>query len=244
MSGHSKWSSIKHKKAATDAKRGKILTKHSKILAVAGRSDPSPETNAALRVAIANAKAENVPNENIDRILKKLSGEGKDAAVYSEQVYEGFGPDGIPFVVTALTDNQNRTLPAVRTAFAKNGGTLGSTGSVMFQFDHVGVITVETGGKSEDELFELVAEAGGEDFEWEAEESEILTKFEDLSAVRNALEKKMTVKKSEPQYRAKDPKIISDAEMLRRVEKFVESVEDVDDVDEVFGGFDVDDSLA
>ncbi|MBT3349624.1 YebC/PmpR family DNA-binding transcriptional regulator [bacterium] len=243
MSGHSKWNSIKHKKAATDAKRGKILTKHSKILSVVGRSDPNPETNASLRVAIVNAKSENVPNENIDRILKKLSGDGKDAAVYSEQVYEGFAPHGIPVVVTALTENINRTFPAVKTAFGKNGGTLGSSGSVMFQFDHVGVVVVKNGEKSEDELFELAIDAGGEDFLYDEKESEIVTKFENLAAVRNALEEKIEISKSEPQYRAKDPKIISDQTELDKIENFIAAIEEVEDVDEVFPGFDVADSL-
>lgn len=244
MSGHNKWSTIKHKKGANDAKRGKILTKHSKILAVVGRNDPNPETNAALKAAIANAKAENVPNDNIERTLKKLSGEGKDAAIYSDQVYEGFGPEGIPFVVTALTDNTNRTYPSVKTAFAKNGGNLGGSGTVMFQFDHVGVIRVKTNGKSEDELFEMVIEAGGEDFSFDEEESEIITKFENLGSVRDMLTTAgLEVTKSAPEYHAQDPVKIMDEGVLVKVEKFIAAVEDAEDVDEVFGGFDVDDSL-
>lgn len=244
MSGHNKWSTIKHKKGANDAKRGKILTKHSKILSVVGRSDPNPETNATLRAAIANAKSENVPNDNIDRILKRLAGEGKDGAVYSEQVYEGFGPEGIPFVVTALTDNIKRTYPSVKTAFAKNGGNLGSSGSVMFQFDHVGVIEIKNGGKSEDELFEFAIEAGGEDFSFDEDESEIITKFEDLGSVRDALiTVGVEVTKSAPEYHAQDPVKITDAVILEKVEKFITAVEEAEDVDEVFGGFDVDDSL-
>ena len=244
MSGHSKWHSIKHKKGANDAKRGKILNKHSKILMVVGRNDPNPETNATLRAAIANAKADNVPNDNISRILKKLSGDGKDATIYSELVYEGFGPEGIPFVITALSDNVNRTFPAVKTAFAKNGGTLGSSGSVMFMFDHLGIIVVKNGDKSEDELFEIAIEAGADDFEYDAEgESEIITKFANLGTVAKALEGKVEVVKSAPEYRAKDPKIISDAKTLAKVEKFIEAIEEVDDVDDVFGGFDVSDDL-
>lgn len=243
MSGHSKWHSIKHKKGANDAKRGKILTKHAKILSVMGLNDPNPDTNAGLRVAIANAKADNVPNDNISRILKKLAGGDKDAAVFSEQVYEGFGPEGIPFVVTALTDNINRTYPSIKTAFNKNGGNLGNSGSVMFQFDHVGVITIDNGGKTEDELFELAIEAGGDDFQYDEEESTIITKFKDLGAVRDALDGKAEVKKSAPEYQAKDPQIITDAETLEKIEKFIEVVEEAEDVDEVFGGFDVAEDL-
>lgn len=243
MSGHSKWASIKHKKGANDAKRGKILNKHSKILLVVGRNDPNPDTNASLRAAIANAKADNVPNDNISRILKKLSGAGKDASIYSELIYEGFGPNGIPFVVTALTDNVNRTFPSVKTAFTKNGGNLGNSGSVMFMFDHLGIIQVKNGEKSEDELFEMAIEAGADDFDYNENESEIITKFTNLGAIIKTLEGKIEIVKSSPEYRAKDPKIISDAKTLDKIEKFIEAVEDAEDIDDVFGGFDVDDSL-
>ncbi len=240
MSGHSKWHSIRHKKAITDAKRGKVLTKHSKILSVVGRSDPNPETNASLRVAIQNAKADNVPNDNIDRILKKLSGADKNASQFSEVVYEGFGPEGIAFLVTALTDNQNRTLPEVRTAFTKNGGNFGSSGSVRFLFDHVGIVLIRNGGKPEDELFEMVVEVGANDFLYGEDESEVITDFSALAKVRSALETAgIEIVKSEPQYRAKDPKIIAEKDILEKLEKFVESVEDVDDVDEVFGAFEM-----
>ena len=187
MSGHSKWHSIRHKKGANDAKRGKILTKHSKIILVVGRNDPNPETNASLRAVIANAKADSVPKDNIDRLLKKLAGADKDSTQYSEQVYEGFCPGGVPFVITAITEKPMRTMPEVRTAVAKAGGTFGSTGSVMFMFDHVGVVVVKNNGKNEDELFEIVIEAGGEDLSYDEEESEIVTNFEDLAKVRDAL---------------------------------------------------------
>lgn len=243
MSGHSKWHSIKHKKAANDAKRGKILTKHSKLIMVIGRNDSNPETNAALRSAIVNAKADGVPKDNIERNLKKIAGGGKDASLYSEQVYEGFGPEGISFVVTALTDNSNRTYSSIRTAFMKNGGNLGSSGSVMFMFEHLGVIMVKNAEKSEEELFELAIEAGADNFEYGEEESEILTAFTDLGQVRDALAEKIDIIKSEPQYRAKDPTRITDKEVLERVEKFIEAVEEAEDVDEVFGGFEVDDDV-
>jgi YebC/PmpR family DNA-binding regulatory protein len=235
MSGHSKWHSIKHKKAANDAARGKVLTKHAKLLAVAARNDPNPETNPTLRAAISNAKTDGVPKDNIDKTLKKASGEGKDAAQFIEQVYEGFGPAGIAFMVTALTDNPNRTMPAVRTAFIKNGGNFGSTGSVAFLFDKVGVIFIENETKLEEELFELAIEAGAEDFVFDDEGvSEIITKFSDLAKVRDALSEQVKIKKSEPQYRAKDSKEITDETVLAKIEKFVSAVEEVDDVDDVF----------
>ena len=245
MAGHSKWANIKHKKAATDAKKAKVLTKHSKILMVIGRNDPNPDTNASLRVAIANAKADSVPKDNIERILKKLSGEGNDGAIYTQQTYEGFGPDGIPFVVEALTDNHKRTFPFVRTAFMKNGGNLGNTGSVGFMFNHMGVITLKNNEMTEDELFEKVIECGAEDFTFDEEgESEVVTQFGDLGAVRDALvEAGLEVLKVEPQYRAKEPRVIEDKDMLERIEKFIEAIEEVEDVDEVFGGFEVSDNL-
>ena len=239
MSGHSKWHSIKHKKAATDAKRGKILTKHSKIILVVGRNDPNPDTNPSLRAVIANAKADSVPKDNIDRLLKKLSGADKNAAQFSEQVYEGFAPGGVPFLVTAITDKPMRTMPEVRTAVTKAGGTFGSSGSVMFLFDHVGVVVVKNNGKTEDELFEAVIEAGAEDLFYEEDDSEIITKFEDLAKVRDALpDLQIEVIKAEPQYRAKDPRMISDENEIERLEAFIDKVEEVDDVDDLFIGFD------
>ncbi len=245
MSGHSKWHSIRHKKAANDAKRGKVLTKHSKIISVIGRTDPNPETNAALRSAITNAKADGVPRDNIERVLKKISGEGKDAVQYTEAVYEGFGPEGIPFMITALTDNVNRTFPSIRTAFNKNGGNLGTSGSVGFMFNHVGVIMMDSEGKSEDDVFEIVMEAGAEDFTFDEKETEIVMAFTDLGSVKKSLEdQKVKILKFEPQFRAKDPQIISDSSVLEKIEKFIEAVEEAEDVDEVFGGFDVGENLA
>ncbi len=239
MSGHSKWHSIRHKKGANDAKRGKILTKHSKLLTIAGRSDPNPETNPTLRVAIANAKADNVPNDNVQRVLKKLAGDDKNASQFEQMVYEGFGPDGVPFVVTALTDNGNRTTPAVKSAFGKNGGTMGSSGTVMYMFDHVGVIEIHNGNHAEDVLFEIAIEAGAQDFHYDENTSEVVTAFADLARVSNVLESKgIVIQKSEPQYRAKEPKIVSESE-IDRLEKFMSALEEIDDVDDVFGGFDV-----
>ena len=237
MAGHSKWKQIKHKKAANDTQRGKVLTKHAKILSVVGRTDPNPDTNAGLRSAITNAKADGVPRDNIERVLKKLAGEGHQSVQYTECVYEGFGPAGVPFIILALTDNVNRTFPSLRTAFAKNGGNLGSTGSVNFMFNHVGVIQFEVRDLSEDLIFEKVSEAGGVDFEIESGVVEVVTTFAHLGAVREALEGQgLVITKSEPQYRIKDP-VILEGEDLDRVERFIEIVEGVDDVDEVFVGF-------
>lgn len=240
MAGHSKWKQIKHKKAANDLQRGKVLTKHAKILAVVGRNDPNPETNAPLRTAITNAKSDGVPRDNIERTLKKISGEGSDAIQYTENVYEGFGPAGVPFMIQSLTDNTNRAYTDIRTAFNKNGGNLGSSGSVSFMFDHVGVIQFETGGRTEDEVFEIVTEAGADDFQIEETLAEVITSFESLGKVRQKLEEQnIEIKKSEPIYRPKDPLQIKDLQILEKLESFIEAVEAVEDTDEMFGGFEV-----
>jgi YebC/PmpR family DNA-binding regulatory protein len=240
MSGHSKWHSIRHKKAATDAQKSKVLTKHAKLITIAGRTDPNPETNAALRTAIANAKSDNVPGTNIDRILKKISGADKNATQFSEAVYEGFGPHGIPFMVTALTDNANRTYPEVRTVFVKNGGNLGSSGSVAFLFDHVGIIQFRTNEKTENELFELVVGMGAKDFSFSQKTSEVITDFTDLAKVRDELiSAGLEVTKSEPCFRPKDPQMVADQSQLEQLERFIGAIEEIEDVSDVFPGFDV-----
>ena len=244
MSGHSKWHSIKHKKAANDAARGKVLTKHSKLIAVAARSDPSPETNPNLRSVIANAKSDGVKKENIEKILKKAAGADKDSVQFSEIFYEGFGPSRVPFVVQALTDNPNRTLPEVRTVFSKNGGELGSTGSVGFLFDRIGIITLQNDSKTEDELFEIAAEAGAEDFAFDQPESGysmIITDFKDFARVRDEILKTQTeIFRAQTQFRAKTPKIIDSESEREKLQKFIDALEQVDDVDEIFAGFERD----
>lgn len=236
MAGHSKWKQIKHKKAANDLARGKVLTKHAKILQVVGRNDPNPDTNAVLRSAITNAKADGVPRDNIERVLKKLSGAGSEAVQFSENVYEGFGPSGIPLIVASLTDNANRAYTDIRTAFNKNGGNLGSSGSVAFMFDHLGVLSWELGVRSEEEVFELVAECGGEDFSIEDGTVIVTTSFEHLGAVRQALEEQgVEVTKSEPIYQVKDPVELS-ADDQAKLDRLLEALDEVDDVDEVFTG--------
>ncbi len=243
MSGHSKWHSIRHKKAANDVARGKVLTKHSKILLIIGRNDPNPETNTPLKNAISNAKSDGVPRNNIEKILKKLSGTDKDDTNYSDQLYEGFGPEGIPILVGALTDNSNRTFPSVRSAFDKNGGKIGSSGAVKFLFDHVGVIFVVNEGKDEETLFELAISAGADDFEYGEDESEIITSFENLGKVRDSLEGEIKIKKFQPEYRAKDPIMITDKNVLEIVTNFIEKIEEAEDVDDVFAGFEVSEDL-
>lgn len=201
---------------------------------MAGKTDPNPESNPTLRSAIQNAKADNVPNDNITRILKKLSGEGKDGAEYQEMLYEGYAPGGIPVMVSAITENVNRTFPELRLAFGKAGGTLGQSGSVGYMFDHVGVITLPTDGRSEDAVLELALDAGAEDIVYDAEESLLITAFTELSAVETALQAQgVTVSKSTHVYRAKDPQQLSDAAVIEKIEKFLDRVNEVEDVDEI-----------
>ncbi len=142
MSGHSKWHSIRHKKGANDAARGKIFTKHANLITIAARSGGDPESNPALRLAIENAKKENTPNKNIERAIKKGTGEDKSAAALIEATFEGYGPDGIAMLVETLSDNRNRTVTGVRVAFSKNGGNLGENGSVAWMFHRKGVIEI------------------------------------------------------------------------------------------------------
>lgn len=236
MAGHSKWKQIKHKKGANDLKRGKLLTKHGKILQVIGRDNPNPDTNAALRNAITNAKADGVPRENIERVLKKLSGQGSDAAVFTENVYEGYGPAGVPVIITSLTDNSNRAFTNIRTAFNKNGGNLGSAGSVAFMFDHLGLIEFAKGEKSEDDLFELASECGADDFKAEEGTVTFSTSFESLGKVRQSLEEQgIEVAKSEPLYQAKDPITLNEADQIK-LDNFLAALDEVDDIDEIFTG--------
>lgn len=236
MAGHSKWKQIKHKKGANDLQRGKLLTKHGKILQVVGRDNPNPETNAALRNAIVNAKTDGVPRDNIERALKKLSGQGADAAVFTENIYEGFGPEGVPIIVSSLTDNSNRAFTNIRTAFNKNGGNLGTSGSVMFMFDHVGILQFAQEHRTEEELFELVVMAGGNDFEIDKEVVLVRTSFEALGKVRLALTQQgIEITKSEPLYQAKEPLKLEPLALVK-LEDFLAALEDIDDIDEIFVG--------
>src|SRR5512133_292863 len=168
MSGHSKWATTKHRKGAVDAKRSALFSKLTRIITVAAKTggDPNPENNASLAAAIAKAKSYSLPKDKIDNAIAKAFGAGADAANYDEVIYEGYGPAGVALYVEALTDNRNRTAADVRAAFTRAGGNLGATGSVAFQFERKGEITIDrAGAPDEDELMLAVADAGGEDLE-------------------------------------------------------------------------------
>ena len=235
MSGHSKWNNIKRKKEKTDAAKAKIFTKMGREIAViVKQGGPNPQENSRLKDAIAKAKAANVPNDNIERIIKKAAGES-GGADYEELVYEGYGPSGVAVIVETLTDNRNRTAGDIRHYFDKCGGNLGQSGSVMFMFDRKGIIEIEAEGKSEDEVMEAALEAGAEDFDFDGDVFEISTAPGDLGAVRDALEEKgYSFVSAEVQYIPQTTTVIEDTEASEKMEKLIDLLEENDDVQNIW----------
>src|SRR5258706_4918382 len=187
MSGHSKWHSIKHKKGALDAKRGKLFTKFIKEITVAARSGGGdPEGNARLRKAIFDAKAGNMPNDTMERAIRRGTGE-EEGVNYEEITYEGYGPSGVALLIQSMTDNRNRTVAEIRHIFSKNGGNLGESGSVGWMFDKKGYLGVDKAAKAEDELFDLAIDAGAEDIRDGDENWEIITAPDSFGTVQNAI---------------------------------------------------------
>ena len=239
MSGHSKWNNIKRKKEKTDAQKAKVFTKIGREISVAVREGgPDPANNGKLRDLIAKAKASNVPNDNIDRIIKKAAGEG-DKNTYFDMVYEGYGPCGVAVIVEALTDNKNRTAGDLRHYFDKCGGNLGQNGCVSYLFSEKGVIVIdnEDGKYSEDQLMEDCMEAGAEDFEINGDVVEVSASSDpvEFREVREALEAKgytfvdASIQKVPSTYTA-----IDDVEMQEKMQKLLDMLDDNDDVQEVF----------
>lgn len=235
MSGHSKWNNIKNKKEKTDAQKGKIFTKIGKEIAIAVREGgPDPNSNSKLREMIAKAKANNVPNDNIERAIKKASGAG--AVEYEEIVYEGYGPSGVAVIVETATDSRNRTASDMRHFFDKYGGNLGQSGCVSFMFEDKGVIIVLRDDKiDEDELMEIALEAGAADFSSDEESFEILTEVEDLYAVRDALvEKGYAIESAEKDKLPNTYVTLESEEDIKNMTLLLEHLEDCDDVSEVY----------
>ena len=235
MSGHSKWNNIKRKKEKTDAAKAKIFTKIGREISVIVKAGgPNPQENSKLKDAIAKAKANNVPNDNIERIIKKAAGEG-GANEYEELIYEGYGPNGVAVVVETLTDNRNRTAGEMRHYFDKCGGNLGQSGSVMFMFDRKGVIVIEGEGLDEDTVMEAALEAGAEDFSFDGDVFEITTEPNDLGTVRDALEEKgYSFLSAEVQYIPQTTTVIDDEESVAKMEKLIDMLEENDDVQEIW----------
>ena len=236
MSGHSKFANIKHKKERNDAAKGKIFTVIGREIAVAVKEGgPDPNNNSRLRDVIAKAKQNNVPNDNIDRMLKKAAGEG-DSTNFEEIVYEGYGPSGIAVVVETLTDNRNRTASEVRHYFDKAGGNMGTPGSVTFMFDRQGVIIIEKEDVDEDQLMEDALEAGASDFLTDEEDIfEIRTEPNDVGAIRDELEGKgYHIISSEPAYVPQTYKRLESEEDMKNMARMIEMFEENDDVQNIW----------
>ncbi|MBW2636739.1 MAG: YebC/PmpR family DNA-binding transcriptional regulator [Deltaproteobacteria bacterium] len=244
MSGHSKWSTIKHKKGAADAKRGKIFTKIIKEITLAARlGGGDPEGNPRLRQAIVAAKAENMPKDNIEKAIKKGSGELGDGTVYEETVYEGYGPGGVAVLVEVMTDNKNRTVSEIRHIFSKHGGNLGENGCVSWMFDKKGTIIFSKDEVNEDELMEIVLEAGGDDVADEESEYEVITDPGSFESVKSAIDdagmKYLLAEISMvPQTTVK-----LDEQKAAQMLKLMEKMEDNEDVQNVYANFDIPDEI-
>jgi len=239
MSGHSKWANIKNKKEKADSQRGKIFTKIGREIAVAVKAGgPNPDSNAKLRDIIAKAKAANIPNDNIERSIKKAAGDG-DTANYESLMYEGYGAAGVAIIVEALTDNRNRTAGDMRHLFDKHGGNLGQTGSVGFMFDRKGVIVVEKNDNIvEDDLMMLALDAGADDFAAEEECYEILTAPENFSAVREKLEsEKVELAEAEIKYVPQNYVHVEE-DVAAKLTRLIDALEDNDDVQNVWTNWD------
>ena len=241
MSGHSKWHNIQAKKGKADAQRGAVFTKIGREIAIAVREGgANPESNGKLRDIIAKAKANNMPNDNIQRSIKKASGELSNV-VYEEITYEGYAPGGVAVIVDCISDNRNRTASDVRHCFAKYGGNLGTTGSVGFMFDERGVLVVERApGSDEDEMMMTALDAGAEDVNVEEDVYEILTAPNDFSSVREKLEQQgITFLSAEVQKIPQNTVAVTDPDTILKIQKMLDLLEENDDVQNVFHNADL-----
>jgi YebC/PmpR family DNA-binding regulatory protein len=243
MSGHSKWHTIKHKKGALDAKRGKIFTKLIKEITVAARVGGSGDVdqNARLRKAVNDAKGQNMPNDTIDRAIKRGTGE-LEGVNYEEITYEGYGIGGVAVLVETMTDNRNRTVAELRHLFSKNGGNLGEAGSVAWMFDKKGYIVVDKEAKPEDELFELVIEAGADDLQDEGDVFEIYTAPESFDAVLDAVKAAGIEPQAAEISMIPQNHIKLEGTDAQKMLKLYDAIDDNDDVQKVHANFDIDES--
>ena len=241
MSGHSKWSSIKHKKGAADVKRGKLFSKLSRAIIVAAKEGgPDPGGNLALQNAVEKARSYSMPKDNIERAIARGSGEGADGSTFETVIYEGYGPEGVAVLVEALTDNRNRTASDVRFLFSKHGGNLGATGAVAWQFERRGVVLVDANAVDEDELVLVAANAGADDVERDGSTYQVSSTPESLSAVRQAIESAgFAIESAGLSMVPKTTVEIADESVAKTVVRLVEGLEDNDDVQDVFANFDI-----
>jgi YebC/PmpR family DNA-binding regulatory protein len=241
VSGHSKWSSIKHKKGAADAKRGKLFSKLSRAIIVAAKEGgPDPSGNLALQNAIEKAKSYSMPKDNIDRAIAKGSGADADASAFETVVYEGYGPSGVAVIVEALTDNRNRTASDVRHTFSKNDGNLGTSGAVAWLFERRGVVLVPAEGVDEDELTLAAAEGGADDVTLDGSSYQVLSAPENLATVREAIEAAgFAIDSAELTMLPKTTIEVVDESDAKKVLRLMDQLEDNDDVQDVYANFDI-----
>jgi YebC/PmpR family DNA-binding regulatory protein len=242
MSGHSKWHTIKHKKGALDAKRGKLFTRLIKEIAVAARDGGGDQdANARLRKAVTDAKAANMPNDTIDRAVKRGTGD-LEGVNYDEITYEGYGPGGVALLIETMTDNRNRTVAELRHMLSKNGGNLGESGSVAWLFDRKGYVVVDKSKKSEEELFEIAIEAGADDMKEDGDNFEIFTSQEDFEAVSEAIKKAGIEPEISEISMIPQTFIKLEGADAKQMLKLYEAIDDHDDVQNLYANFDIDES--
>jgi YebC/PmpR family DNA-binding regulatory protein len=239
MSGHSKWATIKHKKAALDAKRGKVFTRIIKEIMIAARSGGDPDANPRLRTAVAAAKAVSMPNDNIKRAIMRGTGELEGGQI-DEVMYEGYGPGGAAIIVEVATDNKNRTVSEIRHIFSKNNGNMGEVGSVAWMFERKGQIIIEKEKAAEDDLMNLVLDAGADDLRGDDETWEVLTPVETFQGVQDAIEKAGIATVSSAVAMIPKNTIQVEGNNARQLLKLTELLEEHDDVQNVYSNFDID----
>jgi YebC/PmpR family DNA-binding regulatory protein len=241
VSGHSKWSSIKHKKGAADAKRGKLFSKLSRAIIVAAREGgPDPDANATLAAAVQKARDSSMPKDNIERAISRGAGAGSDGDAYETVSYEGYGPGGVAVFVEVLTDNRNRTAAEVRHVFAKNDGNLGTSGAVAWLFERKGVVIVPADGAGEDDVMLAAAEGGAEDVEVDGSSFQVTSAPDDLAAVRAALEEAgITYQSAELTMLPKTTVAIDDEGTAKKLLRLMDALEENDDVQAVYANFDI-----
>src|SRR5437867_4627373 len=241
MSGHSKWSSIKHKKGAADAKRGKLFSKLTRAMIVAAREGGGdPAANLALQNAVEKARSYSMPKDNIDRAIAKGSGADSDTSTFETVIYEGYGPSGVAVIVEALTDNRNRTASDVRHTFSKNDGNLGGSGAVTWLFERRGIVLVDAEGVDEDELTLAAAEGGADDVSRDGSTFEIVSAPEALTAVREAVEASgFTIESAELTMVPKTTIEVADESSAKKIIRLIEQLEENDDVQDVYANFDI-----
>ena len=242
MAGHSKFKNIMHRKGAQDKKRAKVFAKLTREIMVAAKIDDNLDMNPRLRLAVTTARAQNMPKDNIDRAIKKASG-GDDGTIYEECRYEGYGPGGVAIIVEALTDNRNRAAAEIRTAFSKNGGNLGETGSVAFMFDRLGQLVFDKAIGDFDSVFETVVEAGADNLEEDDESYDITTSVDSFAAVRDDLIKKYQEPKEIGVVWKPHNTVSVNEDQAKTLLKLIDVLEDNDDVQKVYANFDISDEI-